>query len=104
MTGRIKVAELMQREGLRGEVVKLFPSWKTEIIRGDDGYDVTFSEDSLVVGFSYGDLSLGLRVSYSLFFAVGAKVPTTINLEPRHVDQVEGSTDFANKVGSQHVA
>jgi hypothetical protein len=52
VTGRIKLAELMQREGLQGEVVKLFPSWHTGIIQGDDGYEVTFSEDSLVVGYS----------------------------------------------------
>lgn len=37
MTGRIKVRELMQREGLKGEVVNLFPSWHTGIIQGDDG-------------------------------------------------------------------
>jgi hypothetical protein len=82
MTGRIKLAELKQREGLQGEVFKLFPSWHTGIIRGDDGNDVTFCEDSLAVGFSYGELSVGLRVSYRLLFATGAKVPTAVNLEP----------------------
>ena len=45
MTGRIKLAELKQREGLQGEVFRLFPSWHTGIIRGDDGNDVTFCED-----------------------------------------------------------
>jgi hypothetical protein len=82
MTGRIKVAELMQREGLRGKVVKLSPSWHTGIIHGDDEYEVTFSEDSLLVGFSYTQLPLGLRVSYGVFFAAGAKVPTAVNLKP----------------------
>jgi hypothetical protein len=43
-------------------------------------------------------------VSYSVFFAAGAKVATAVNLRPGHTDQIEGSTDFANKVGSQHVA
>lgn len=104
MTGRIKLAELKQREGLQGEVFNLFPSWHTGIIRGDDGNDVTFCEDSFVVGFSYGELSVGLRVSYSLLFAAGAKVPTAVNLEPGHADKVGGSTNFANKVGSQHLA
>jgi hypothetical protein len=84
MTGRI------QREDLRGEVVKLFPSWHTGIIHGDDGYDVTFSEDSLVLGFSYAEVSLGLRVSYGVLFAAGAKVPTAFNLKPGHE---KGETD-----------
>lgn len=103
MAGRINVGQLMQREDLRGEVVKLFPSWHTGIIRGDDGNDVTFSEESLVVGCSYTELSLGLRVSYSVSFAAGAKVPIADNLEPAPA-QAKGSTDFANKLGSQHVA
>ena len=34
MAGRIKFGQLMQREDLRGEVVKLFPSGHTGIIRG----------------------------------------------------------------------
>ena len=37
MRRRIKVRELMQREGLNGEVVKLLPSRSTGIIHGDDG-------------------------------------------------------------------
>jgi hypothetical protein len=53
MTGRIRVRVLMQREGPKGEVVNLFPSRRTGIIHREDGYDVTFSDDSLVVGFSY---------------------------------------------------
>ena len=56
MRRRIKVRELMQREGLNGEVVKLLPSRSTGIIHGDDGYDVTFNEESLVVGLGYGEL------------------------------------------------
>ena len=55
------------------------------------------------MGFSYRELSLGLRVSYSLFFAVGAKVLTAVNLELAHADQAKGSTELANKVGSQPV-
>jgi len=89
MTGRIKVKELMQREGLKGEVVILFPSRHTGIIHGDDGFDVTFSDDSLVVGFSYGELSVGLRVSYGVFFAAGAKVPRAINMQVVGADQTK---------------
>jgi len=82
MKRRIRVRELMQREGLRGEIVQLFHSQRTGMIHGDDGYDVTFNEDSLVVGLSYGELSLGLKVSYGIFFATGAKLPTGINVQP----------------------
>jgi hypothetical protein len=98
MTGRIKVKELMQREGLKGEVVNLFHSWHTGIIHGDDGYDVAFSDDSLVVGFSYGEMSVGLRVSYGVFFAAGTKVPTAINVEP------VSAADTDEAVGSAVVA
>ena len=98
MTGRIKVKELMQREGLRGEVVNLFPPWHTGIIHGDDGYDVTFSDDSLVVGFRFGELSIGLRVSYGVFFAAGAKVPTAINMQPDRADQTGEASELADKV------
>lgn len=48
MRARIRVTELMQREGLSGEVVNLFPSCHTGIIHGDDGYDVAFDDESLV--------------------------------------------------------
>jgi hypothetical protein len=78
----MRVRELMQREGLRGEIVQLFHSRRTGMIHGDDGYDVTFNEESLVVGLSYGELSLGLRVSYGIFFATGATLPTGINVQP----------------------
>ena len=37
MNRRIKVRELRQREGLRGEVVELFHSRNTGLIHGDDG-------------------------------------------------------------------
>src|SRR5437016_8226964 len=77
-----RVKELMQREGLRGEIMQLFHSRRTGMIRGDDGYDVTFNEESLVVGLAYGELSLGLKVSYGIFFATGAKLPTGINVQP----------------------
>ncbi len=82
MKRRIKVRELMQREGFRGEIVQLFHSRRTGMIHGDDGYDVTFNEESLVVGLSYGELGLGLKVSYGIFFATGAKLPNGINVQP----------------------
>jgi hypothetical protein len=82
MKRRIKVSELMQREGLHGEIVQLFHSQRTGMIHGDNGYDVTFNEESLVVGLSYGELSLGLKVSYGIFFATGSKLPTGINVQP----------------------
>ena len=63
MRRRGKVRELMQREGLHGEIVPLFPSQSTGITHGDDGYDVTFKEESLVVGLGYRELGLGLKVS-----------------------------------------
>ena len=103
MTGRIKVRELMQREGLRGEVVNLFPAWHTGIIHGDDGYDVTFSDESLVVGFSYGELSVGLRVSYGVFFAAGAKVPTAINMQPVGGNQTERTDELAEAVTPRQI-
>jgi hypothetical protein len=103
MTGRIKVRELLQREGLKGEVVNLFPSWHTGIIHGDDEYDVAFSDDSLVVGFSYGDLFVGLRVSYGVFFAAGAKVSSAINMQPVRVDQTEEVRSLADKVTRRQV-
>jgi hypothetical protein len=101
MTGRIKVKELMQREGLEGEVVNLFPSWRTGIIHGDDGYDVAFDEESLVVGFSYGGLTVGMRVSYGVFFATGAKVPTAINMQPIEADQTKQASEPAERVAQQ---
>ena len=103
MTGRIKVKELMQREGLKGEVVNLFLSWHTGIIHGDDGYDVTFSDDSLVVGFSYSELSVGLRVSYGVFFGTGARVPTAINMQPVEADQTERASELAESVTQRQV-
>ena len=82
MKRRIKVSELMQREGLRGEIVQLFHSARTGIIHGSDGYDVTFTAESLVLGLGYSDFTLGLRVSYRIFFPTGAKVPSAINVQP----------------------
>jgi hypothetical protein len=73
MKSRIKV---------KGEVINLFPSWHTGIVHGDDGCDVTFSDESLAVGFGYRELSVGLRVSYGVFLATGARVPTAINMQP----------------------
>jgi hypothetical protein len=70
---------------------------------GDDGYDVTFSDDSLVVGLAYGQLSLGMRVSYGIFFARGAKVPTAINMQRVQADQTEAAGEFADKVPPRQV-
>jgi hypothetical protein len=64
------------------------------MIHGDDGYEVTFNEESLVVGLSYSELSLGLKVSYGIFFATGAKLPTGINVQPSvggPIDTTEGA-------------
>lgn len=101
MAGRIKVKELMEREGLKGEVVNLFPSWHTGIIHGDDGYDVAFDEESLLVGFSYGELSVGLRVSYGVFFATGAKVPTAINVQLVGADQTRKVSEISENVAER---
>lgn len=93
MTGRVKVRELMRRQGLSGEIVQLFHSQSTGIIHGDDGYDVAFSEESLVVGLGYRELGLGLRVSYGIFFATGSKVPTAINVQPASGGRSESAQD-----------
>ena len=63
MKKRIRVSELMQMEGLSGEIVQLFHSRRTGMIHGYDGYEVTFNDESLAVGLTYGELSLGLRMS-----------------------------------------
>ena len=94
MRVRIKVRELMQRESLSGEVVNLFPSWHTGIIHGDEGYDVAFNDESLVVGFGYSELSVGQRVSYGIFFTAGAKVPVAINVQPAAAVQTKGAEDL----------
>src|ERR1700739_3391782 len=83
MNRRIKVRELRQREGLRGEVVELFHSRNTGLIHGDDRYLVTFNQESLVLGLSYRELSLAWNVTYGIFFAIGSKIPTAINCEVR---------------------
>ena len=93
----------MQSEGLKGKVLNLFPSWHTGIIHGDDGYDVTFSDDSLVVGFSYGELSVGLRVSYGVFFPTGAKVLTAIDMQPVRENQTESVRELAEAVAPRQV-
>lgn len=38
------------------------------MIHANDGYDVTFDEESLAVGLGYSKLSLGLGVSDGLLF------------------------------------
>ena len=98
MRRRIRVRELMQRDGLRGEIMQLFHSRRTGMIHGDDGYDVTFNEESLVVGLSYGELSLGLKVSYGIFFATGAKLPTGINVQPAVGGPTATSEDAENVI------
>ena len=45
------------------------------MIHGEDGYDVTFSEESLVVGLSYRELGLGVKVSYGLFLRPAQSFP-----------------------------
>ncbi len=97
----VKVRELMQREGLSGEVVTLFHSGRTGIIHGDDGYHVTFNEESLVVGLAYGDLGIGLRVSYGIFFATGATVPTAINVRPASGSRTEMTHGAENAVSAR---
>jgi hypothetical protein len=96
----VKVRELMQREGLSGAVVVLFHSGLTGIIHGDDGYDVTFNEESLVVGLAYGEVGIGLRVSYGIFFATGAMVPTAINVRPASCSRTETTPDPENAVSA----
>lgn len=101
MKKRISVSELMQREGLRGEIVQLCHSRRTGMIHGYDGYDVTFNEESLVVGLSYGELSLGLKVSYGIFFATGAKLRTGINVQPAVGSPAETAKDAENVLSAR---
>lgn len=75
MTDRIRVKELSQKQGLRGEVVNLFYSWRTGNIHGNDG----------------------------IFFARGAKVPTAINMQRVHTDQAEAPDEIADRVSSPQV-
>jgi len=98
---RVKIGELMQREGLSGEVVTLFHSRSTGVIHGDDGYDVTFNEESLVVGLAYSKLGIGLRVSYGIFFATGAKVPTAINVQPASGGRTEATQDSESTLSAR---
>jgi hypothetical protein len=97
----IRVRGLMQREGLRGEIVQLFHSRRTGMIHGDDGYDVTFNEESLVVGLSYRELRLDLKVSQGIFFATGAKLPTAINVQPAVGGPTETTEDAENAVSAR---
>jgi hypothetical protein len=101
MRSRVKIGELMQREGLSGEVVTLFHSRSTGIIHGDDGYDVTFNEESLVVGLAYSEIGIGLRVSYGIFFATGAKVPTAINVQPASGGRTEATQDSESTLSAR---
>jgi hypothetical protein len=79
MKRRVKVRGLMRREGCAGEIVELFHVRNIGMIHRDDGYDVTFDQESIVVG-SYRELSLGLKATYGSFFATGAKA--AINVMP----------------------
>lgn len=101
MKKRIWGSELRQREGLRGEIVELCHSRRTGMIHGYDGYDVTFNEESPVVGLSYGELSLGLKVSYGIFFATGAKLPTGINVQPSNGCPAETTKDAENVLSAR---
>lgn len=101
MKRRVKVGELMQREGLTGEVVQLFHSRRTGMIHGDDGYDVTFNAESLVVGLAYGELGIGVRVSYGIFFATGAKLPTAINVRPTSGRRAEAAHESENAASAR---
>lgn len=101
MTGRVRVRELMRRQGLSGEIVRLFHSQRTGIIHGDDGYDVAFSEEAPVVGLGYPELGLGLKVSYGVFFATGSKVPTAINVQPASDARTESTQDAENSVSAR---
>ena len=101
MRTRFEVGQLMQREGLSGEVVTLFHSRGTGIIRGDDGYDVTFNEESLVVGLAYCEIGIGLRVSYGIFFATGAKLPTAINVQPASCGLTEATKDSESTLSAR---
>ena len=56
---------------------------------------VAFNQESLAVGLSYRELSLGLRVTYGIFFATGAKIPTDINVMPA-LGQTEKTQDREN--------
>jgi hypothetical protein len=95
----IRVRGLIQREGLCGKIVQLFHSRRTGMIHGYDGYDVTFNEESLVVGLNYREFSLDLKVSYGIFFATGAKIPTAINVMPASGEQSE-TTDEEKQAAS----
>jgi hypothetical protein len=101
MRSQVKIGELMQREGLSGEVVTLFHSRSTGIIHGDDGYDVSFNEESLVVGLAYSELGIGLRVSYGIFFATGAKVPTAINVQPASGRRADATRDSESTLSAR---
>lgn len=59
-----------------------------------------FGEDSLVVGFSYTELSLGLRISYGIFFDARAKIPSAISVGPTQADGTEEPGAFKGQVGA----
>ncbi len=93
----MKVSRLTAAEKTSGEVVNLFPRWHTGIIHGDDGYDVAFNDESLVVGIVYEELRVGQLVSYGVFFAKGCKVPVAINVIPARVNETETRQDTAGR-------
>ncbi len=103
MRGRVKVGDLMRKQDFTGEVVSLFPARNTGIIHGDDGYDVTFNDESLAVGIAYAGLCVGQRVSYSIFFAARAKVPVAINVQIAPADQAEAGENLAASFSAQVV-
>ena len=67
---------------MQGEILELFHLRNIGMIHRVDGYDVTFDQESFVMGLTYRELDLGLKVTCGIFFATGAKVPTAINAMP----------------------
>ena len=98
---RIKVRDLMQKDGLRGEIVQLFHSRSTGMIPGDDGCDVSFNEESLVVGIGYTEPNLGVKVSCGIFIATEAKVPTAIKVQPVFSSEKEAEQSRENLVSAR---
>ena len=62
---------------------------------------MSFSEESLVVGLGYGELGIGLRVSYGIFFATGAKLPTAINVQPAVGGPTKTTEDAENVISAR---
>jgi hypothetical protein len=84
MTHNVTMIELMPRQRLPADVVKL-STRHAGIIQGDDEYGFAVGADSLLLGgFGHRESSLGLRASYRIFFSAGVKIPSTVNVGPTH--------------------